>query len=69
MEFSCKACGSPAIVYPDHFCDDAPLKCRRCDIVICTLGQFRLYAERDAAHADNGRDTPLRALSTERGEK
>ncbi|HWF95145.1 MAG TPA: hypothetical protein VG291_09340 [Xanthobacteraceae bacterium] len=44
-EFSCRACGSPAVVYPDRLSDDAPVKCQRCRTVLCTLGEFRLAAE------------------------
>ena len=44
-EFACRACGSPAVVYPDRLSDDAPVKCQRCRIVLCTLGEFRLAAE------------------------
>jgi hypothetical protein len=50
MEFACKACGSPAVVYPDHISDDAPIKCQRCSVTLCTLSEFRVYAE-GAAHA------------------
>jgi predicted nucleic acid-binding Zn ribbon protein len=41
MEFSCPACGSPAVVYPDELTDDALVKCRRCEAVLCTLGELR----------------------------
>jgi DNA-directed RNA polymerase subunit RPC12/RpoP len=44
MEFSCVACSSPAVVFPDHLSDEAPIKCRRCGIVVFRLGEFRLYA-------------------------
>ena len=44
MEFSCPACGSPAVVYPDHLTEDAPVKCRRCATVLCTLREFRSSA-------------------------
>ena len=43
MEFSCPACGSPAVVYPDELTDDALVKCRRCEAVLCTLGELRSY--------------------------
>jgi len=45
MGFACKACGSPAVVYPDHLSDDGPIKCQRCDAVLCTVGEFRFYIE------------------------
>jgi hypothetical protein len=45
-EFSCRACGSPAVVYPDRLSDDAPVRCQRCRTVLCTLREFRLAAER-----------------------
>ncbi|HEY4403022.1 MAG TPA: hypothetical protein VGN55_00110 [Xanthobacteraceae bacterium] len=44
-EFACRACGSPAVVYPDRLSDDAPVKCQRCRTVLCTLREFRLSAE------------------------
>jgi len=44
-EFGCRACGSAAIVYPDQLYDYAAVRCRRCALVICTLGEFRRYAE------------------------
>ena len=45
-EFGCRACGSPAVVYPDQLHDDATVRCQRCAVIICTLGEFRRYAER-----------------------
>ena len=44
-EFSCHACGSPAVVFPDLLSDDAPVRCQRCRTVLCTLREFRLSAE------------------------
>jgi DNA-directed RNA polymerase subunit RPC12/RpoP len=44
-EFACRACGSPAVVYPDRLSDDAPVRCQRCRTVLCTLREFRLSAE------------------------
>jgi hypothetical protein len=44
-EFACRACGSPAVVYPDRLSDDAPVTCQRCRTVLCTLREFRLAAE------------------------
>ncbi len=44
-EFACRACGSPAMVYPDRLSDDAPVRCQRCRTVLCTLREFRLSAE------------------------
>jgi hypothetical protein len=44
-EFACRACGSPAVVYPDRLSDDALVKCQRCRTVLCTLREFRLSAE------------------------
>jgi hypothetical protein len=44
-EFACKACGSAAVVYPDHLSEDALVKCQRCRTVLCTLREFRLSAE------------------------
>jgi hypothetical protein len=46
MEFACEACGSAAVVYPEHLTDDAPVTCRRCQTVLCTLAEFRRCAER-----------------------
>jgi hypothetical protein len=43
-EFACRACGSPAVVYPAHLSDDAPIKCQRCRAVLCTVREFRLSA-------------------------
>jgi hypothetical protein len=43
--FACRACGSPAVVYPDRLSDDAPVKCQRCRTVLCSLREFRLSAE------------------------
>ena len=48
-EFACRACGSPAVVYPDRLSDDAPVKCQRCRTVLCTLREFRLSAEQGMA--------------------
>ena len=48
MEFSCPTCGSPAVVFPDRLERHAPVKCQRCATVLCTLGDFRRYAD---AHA------------------
>ena len=45
--FACGVCGSVAVVYPDHLSEDAPVTCRRCQTVICTLGEFRRAAGRD----------------------
>ena len=56
-EFACRACGSPAVVYPDRLSDDAPVRCQRCRTVLCTLREFRLSAEQGRAamqvYADN----------------
>ena len=48
-EFACRACGSPAVVYPDRLIDDAPVKCQRCRTVLCTLREFRLSATQGTA--------------------
>jgi ribosomal protein S27E len=48
-EFACRACGSPAVVYPDRLSDEAPVKCQRCSTVLCTLREFRLSAEQGIA--------------------
>lgn len=48
-EFACRACGSPAVVYPDRLSDDAPVKCQRCRTVLCTLREFRISAEQGLA--------------------
>jgi hypothetical protein len=40
-EFACRACGSPAVVFPDRLSDDAPVRCQRCRTVLCTLREFR----------------------------
>jgi hypothetical protein len=48
-EFSCYVCGSPAVVLPAHLTDDAPVRCRRCRTVLCTLAEFRLSAENGLA--------------------
>jgi DNA-directed RNA polymerase subunit RPC12/RpoP len=48
-EFACWACGSPAVVYPDRLSDDAPVRCQRCNTVLCTLREFRLSAEQGMA--------------------
>jgi DNA-directed RNA polymerase subunit RPC12/RpoP len=63
-EFACRACGSPAVVYPDRLSDDAPVRCQRCRTVLCTLREFRLSAERGMArvqaYADGSDQTPVR---------
>lgn len=48
-EFACRACGSAAVVYPAHLTDDAPVTCRRCRTVLCTLREFRMAAEQGIA--------------------
>jgi DNA-directed RNA polymerase subunit RPC12/RpoP len=48
-EFACRACGSPAVVYPDRLSDDAPVRCQRCRTLLCTLHEFRLSAEQGVA--------------------
>jgi hypothetical protein len=70
MEFSCKACGSPAVVYPDRLSDEAPIKCRRCGIAICTLSEFRLYAEEDVRAAGRERTEvgPVERTVTDRAQ-
>jgi hypothetical protein len=45
MEFSCPTCGSPAVVFPERLDRNAPVKCQRCTAVLCTLGEFRRYAD------------------------
>jgi hypothetical protein len=45
MEFSCPTCGSPAVVLPERLDRHAPVKCQRCATVLCTLGEFRRYAD------------------------
>jgi hypothetical protein len=45
MEFSCPTCGSPAVVFPERLDKHAPVKCQRCEAVLCTLGEFRRYAD------------------------
>jgi DNA-directed RNA polymerase subunit RPC12/RpoP len=63
-EFACRACGSPAVVYPDRLSDDAPVRCQRCRTVLCTLREFRLSAERGMArvqaYADGAGQSPKR---------
>jgi hypothetical protein len=63
-EFACRACGSPAVVYPDRLSDDAPVKCQRCRTVLCTLREFRLSVEQGRVvtmqiRADRGKSSPL----------
>jgi len=63
-EFACRACGSPAVVFPDRLNDDAPVRCRRCRTVLCTLREFRLSVEQGRAvtmriRADGGERRPL----------
>ena len=41
-----------AVVYPDHLSEDAPVTCRRCQTVICTLGEFRRAAGRDRGRSN-----------------
>ena len=64
-EFACRACGSPAVVYPARLSDDAPVRCQRCRTVLCTLREFRLSAERGLARmqafADGPDQTPARS--------
>jgi hypothetical protein len=45
MEFSCPTCDSPAVVFPERLDRHAPVKCQRCAAVLCTLGDFRRYAD------------------------
>jgi DNA-directed RNA polymerase subunit RPC12/RpoP len=62
-EFACRACGSPAVVYPDRLYDDAPVRCQRCGTVLCTLREFRLSVEQGRAtmqiYADNTERSPI----------
>jgi hypothetical protein len=64
-EFACRACGSPAVVYPDRLSDDAPVRCQRCRTILCTLREFRLSAEQGMARlqigADGARQSPMRS--------
>jgi transcription elongation factor Elf1 len=64
-EFACRACGSPAVVYPNRLSDDAPVKCQRCQTVLCTLREFRLSAEQGVArvqvYADSSAQTRSRS--------
>ena len=64
-EFACLACGSPAVVYQDPLSDDAPVKCQRCQTILCTLREFRLSAEPGMARiqifADGPDRTPVRS--------
>jgi DNA-directed RNA polymerase subunit RPC12/RpoP len=48
-EFACHACGSPAVVFPDRFSDDSPVRCQRCRTVLCTLREFRISVEQGRA--------------------
>jgi ribosomal protein S27E len=52
MEFACPDCGSPAVVYPDHITDDAPVKCRRCHAVLCNLREFKRFARDGMARVE-----------------
>jgi DNA-directed RNA polymerase subunit RPC12/RpoP len=61
-EFSCRACGSPAVVYPDRLSDDAPVRCQRCRTVLCTLREFRLSALQGPAAVQLGADDAGRDL-------
>ncbi|HLH96312.1 MAG TPA: hypothetical protein VKW08_14450 [Xanthobacteraceae bacterium] len=60
-EFACRVCGSAAVVYPAQLSDDAPVTCRRCRTVLCTLREFRSAAEqgiaRIHAYADGSAQT------------
>ena len=62
-EFACRACGSPAVVYPDRLSDDAPVRCQRCRAVLCTLREFRLSVEQGRAamqiYADDTERNPI----------
>jgi DNA-directed RNA polymerase subunit RPC12/RpoP len=64
-EFACRACGSPAVVYPDRLSEDAPVRCQRCRTVLCTLREFRLSAEQGRAamqiYADDSGRSPFGA--------
>src|ERR1700738_5131060 len=61
-EFACRACGSPAVVYPDRLSDDAPVRCQRCRTVLCTLREFRLSALQGPAAVQFGADDAGRDL-------
>jgi ribosomal protein S27E len=52
MEFACPACGSPAVVFPDHITDDAAVKCRRCQAVLCNLREFKRFARGGMARVE-----------------
>jgi hypothetical protein len=57
-----------AVVYPDHLSEDAPVTCRRCRTVICTLAEFRRAAGQDmAARAERRAGTRGYALFTPAG--
>lgn len=57
-EFACRVCGSAAVVYPANLTDDAPVTCRRCDTVLCTLREFRSAAEQGIARIQAYADGP-----------
>ena len=45
-DFACRTCGAVAVVYPEELNDDAPVRCHRCQTVLCTLAEFRRVAAR-----------------------
>lgn len=48
IEFGCAACGSPAILFPDHLSAQALVVCDRCRVPLATLAEFRERVERIA---------------------
>jgi DNA-directed RNA polymerase subunit RPC12/RpoP len=48
-EFACRACGSPAVVFPERLSDHAAVRCQRCRTVLCALREFRLSVEQGRA--------------------
>jgi hypothetical protein len=61
MDFACRACGSPAVAFPDRLDDDAQVKCQRCEVTLCTLREFRLYAEDAAAQIEPTTNTRIQS--------
>jgi DNA-directed RNA polymerase subunit RPC12/RpoP len=44
-DFACRACGSPAVLYPNLLEENAPVVCDRCGSKVCSYGELRQRAE------------------------
>ncbi|RYE31263.1 MAG: hypothetical protein EOP23_16620 [Hyphomicrobiales bacterium] len=52
LGFSCRNCGSPAVVLPRDLSAEALVICDHCQRPVATLAAFRAYVDRLAASAE-----------------